>query len=109
MPGRPQSGRGARAGLRAKSVYSRGQETDPGDDAADREGDGERDPAVALDESADQTTGARETARRREQDRLSRQMARLYFALDPIGRQRVSGRYAARYWLRGETATQQNR
>ena len=47
------------------------------DDQGNRKGHGGRDQAVALDERSHQAAGARQAARRGEQDRLSGQMARL--------------------------------
>ena len=70
-------GEALRPGIRPKNLRPRHQGARTGRDKRDREGHAGRDRATDLDGPGNQKTGARQTARRSQQNRLSGQVARL--------------------------------
>ena len=74
---RPRPRRSARAGVRAPHVHAGDEGKDGRHDQAHRDGDGRGDQEPRLDDAGDEGARAGEAARRRQQGRLSRPLARL--------------------------------
>ena len=75
-----RSGRSSGASLCGASLQSRGQAARPEDGEGNRRRHGAGHQFALLDDARDETAGAGKTACRRQQDRLSRQVARLQHA-----------------------------
>ncbi len=96
-------GGGAGAGVRGQNVRPRRQGPHREDDPRDRSGHGGRPEELAVDEPGNPAAGAGEAALHRQQDRLSRQVARLQHSRDRA--RRLCGQRAPQRHLRIQART----